>query len=150
MLALLDRAIEIAPGFALAMAAHADLSVRRWFLPAGQNDSEVARLAHESVARASAGAAQVPLTHYAAGRLAVSDGRFGDAARELTLALALAYAGQIRTSVAGPSLLALGAALVGMLLGQLIRGRVRAETFRLWFFIGLLLLGSHLALGHLL
>ena len=68
----------------------------------------------------------------------------------LTLALALAYAGQIRTSVAGPSLLALGAALVGMLLGQLIRGRVRAETFRLWFFIGLLLLGSHLALGHLL
>jgi serine/threonine-protein kinase len=47
------------------------------------------------VARASVRAPQVPLTHYAAGRLAVSDGRFGDAARELTRALALAptYAG---------------------------------------------------------
>jgi uncharacterized membrane protein YfcA len=64
----------------------------------------------------------------------------------ITLALALAYAGQIHASLAGPSLLALAAALVGMLLGQLVRGRVRAETFRLWFFIGLLLLGIHLAL----
>jgi hypothetical protein len=36
-----------------------------------------------------------------------------------------------------------------MLLGQLARGRVRAETFRLWFFIGLLL-GGHLALRGLL
>jgi uncharacterized membrane protein YfcA len=68
----------------------------------------------------------------------------------ITLALALAYAGQIHASVAGPSLLALVAALAGMLLGQLVRGRVRAETFRLWFFIGLLLLGGHLALRHFL
>ena len=90
VLDLLDRAIEIAPDFALAIAAHADHSVRRWFLPAGQNDEAVARRAHESVARACALAPQVPLTHYAAGRLAVSDGRFGDAARELMLALALA------------------------------------------------------------
>jgi serine/threonine-protein kinase len=87
---LLDQAIEIAPDFALALAAHADFSVRRWFLPAGQHDGAVARRAHESVARASAEAPHLPLTHYAAGRLAVSDGRFGDAARELTLALALA------------------------------------------------------------
>jgi uncharacterized protein len=64
----------------------------------------------------------------------------------ITLALALAHAGQIRTSVAGPSLAALAAALAGMALGQLVRGRVRAETFRLWFFVGLLLLGAHLAL----
>ncbi|HEX2463140.1 MAG TPA: protein kinase [Thermoanaerobaculia bacterium] len=91
---LLDRAIAIAPDFGLALAAHADFSVRRWFMPAGQNE-ETAKKAHESVARASVRAPQVPLTHYAAGRLAVSDGRFGDAARELTLALALAptYAG---------------------------------------------------------
>jgi len=47
-------------------------------------------------------------------------------------------------------LVALLAALVGMLFGQLVRGRVRAETFRLWFFIGLLLLGGHLALRGLL
>ena len=68
----------------------------------------------------------------------------------VTLALALAYAGQIHASLAGVSLVALLAALVGMLLGQLARGRVRAETFRLWFFIGLLLLGGHLALRGLL
>jgi len=64
----------------------------------------------------------------------------------ITLALALAHAGQIHTSIAGPSLVALAASVVGMILGQLVRGRVRAETFRLWFFIGLLLLGAHLAL----
>ena len=92
---LLERALEIAPDFGLALAAHADRSVRRWFLPTGQNDDAVARQAHESVARACALAPQLPLTHFAAGRLAVSDGRFADAARELTLALALAptYAG---------------------------------------------------------
>jgi hypothetical protein len=64
----------------------------------------------------------------------------------ITLALALAHAGQIHTSIAGPSLVALAASVVGMIFGQLVRGRVRAETFRLWFFIGLLLLGAHLAL----
>lgn len=64
----------------------------------------------------------------------------------VTLALALAYAGAMRASLAGPSLVALGAALAGMVLGQSVRGRVRPETFRLWFFVGLLLLGAHLAL----
>jgi len=64
----------------------------------------------------------------------------------ITLAMALAHAGEIRGSLAGPSLLALCSALVGMALGHLVRGRVRAETFRLWFFVGLLLLGAHLAL----
>jgi uncharacterized protein len=68
----------------------------------------------------------------------------------ITLALALAYAGQVRTSLAWPSLVALAAALAGMGLGQLIRGRVKEETFRLCFFIGLLLLGAHLALRGLL
>jgi uncharacterized membrane protein YfcA len=64
----------------------------------------------------------------------------------ITLAVALAHAGQIGTSIAGPSLVALVASLVGMVLGQSVRGRIQAETFRLWFFIGLLLLGAHLAL----
>lgn len=67
-----------------------------------------------------------------------------------TLAVALVYAGEIKTTVAGPSLLALVAALIGMVLGQFIRGRIKAKTFRLCFFIGLLLLGSHLALRSLL
>jgi uncharacterized protein len=67
----------------------------------------------------------------------------------VTLALALAYTG-LRTSLAWPSFVALAAALAGMGLGQLARGRVKAETFRLYFFIGLLLLGAHLALRGLL
>jgi uncharacterized membrane protein YfcA len=53
-------------------------------------------------------------------------------------------------SAAGLSVLGLAAALVGMVLGQLVRGRVKPETFRLFFFIGLLLLGVHLALHGLL
>ena len=71
-------------------------------------------------------------------------------ASTITLALALAHAGEIRGSLAGPSLLALGGALAGMILGQMVRERVRAETFRLWFFVGLLLLGVHLALREFL
>jgi uncharacterized membrane protein YfcA len=71
-------------------------------------------------------------------------------ASTVTLALALAYAGQMRTSLAWPSLVALAAALIGMGLGQLIRGKVREETFRLCFFVGLMLLGVHLALRGLL
>jgi hypothetical protein len=37
-----------------------------------------------------------------------------------------------------------------MWLGQLLRGRVQPQTFRLWFFLGLLALGLHLALRGLL
>jgi uncharacterized protein len=68
----------------------------------------------------------------------------------VTLALALAYAGEIHASVAWPSLLALGVSIVGMMLGQSVRSRVKPETFRLCFYIGLLLLGAHLALHGLL
>ena len=68
----------------------------------------------------------------------------------ITLAAALFHAGEIRTSLAWPSLVALGAALIGMWLGQFVRGKVKAETFRLCFFVGLLLLGAHLALRGLL
>jgi uncharacterized membrane protein YfcA len=68
----------------------------------------------------------------------------------VTLAVALAYTGHVRTSLAWPSFVALAAALVGMGLGQLARGRVKAETFRVCFFVGLMLLGAHLALRGLL
>ena len=64
----------------------------------------------------------------------------------VTLAAALGYAGEIHVTLLGPALVALAAALIGMWLGQLVRGRIRAETFRLCFFVGLLLLGAHLAL----
>ncbi len=48
--------------------------------------------------------------------------------------------------LAGPSIVALAAALVGMWLGRLMRGKIKEETFRVWFFVGLLVLGGHLAL----
>lgn len=68
----------------------------------------------------------------------------------IALAAALSYAGEIHTALVVPSLVALGAGLVGMWLGQIVRGRVKATTFRLCFFVGLLLLGLHLALRGLL
>jgi uncharacterized membrane protein YfcA len=64
----------------------------------------------------------------------------------ITLAMALGYSGEMSLALAWPSSAALGAALVGMMVGQVVRGRVRAETFRRFFFVGLLLLGAHLAL----
>jgi uncharacterized membrane protein YfcA len=68
----------------------------------------------------------------------------------ITLALALYHAGELNMSLAWPVLLALGATLVGMRLGQMMRGKMAPATFRLWFFIGLLALGLHLALRGLI
>ena len=68
----------------------------------------------------------------------------------VTLAAALYHAGALNVALAAPSLVALGAVLVGMPLGQLVRGRVKDATFRLCFFLGLLALGLHLALRGLL
>jgi uncharacterized membrane protein YfcA len=67
-------------------------------------------------------------------------------ASTVTLAAALQHAGEFHGNVLVPSLIALVAALVGMWLGQAVLGRIRPQTFRLCFFIGLLLLGAHLAL----
>jgi uncharacterized membrane protein YfcA len=64
----------------------------------------------------------------------------------LALATVLMLHGAFRPAAAGTSLLALVPALAGMFLGQWVRGRVRAETFRRIFFTGLLILGGHLAL----
>jgi uncharacterized membrane protein YfcA len=65
-----------------------------------------------------------------------------------TLALAgiLVHAGSLGMSVAGVSLLALVPALLGMVLGQWVRARVRSRAFRICFFLGSLVLGAHLAL----
>jgi uncharacterized membrane protein YfcA len=63
----------------------------------------------------------------------------------ITLALALQHAGAINATLLAPSLVALAVALGGMWLGQLVRGRIRPETFRLCFFLGLLVLGLSLA-----
>lgn len=63
----------------------------------------------------------------------------------IALAIALAHDGVLDTKVAGTSLFALVPALAGMWLGTHVRSRIDAPTFRRWFFIGLLLLGAHLA-----
>ena len=63
----------------------------------------------------------------------------------ITLALALQNAGEINATLLWPSLVALVLALAGMALGQFVRGRIKPETFRLCFFLGLLVLGLSLA-----
>jgi uncharacterized protein len=68
----------------------------------------------------------------------------------IALAVTLANSGALNLAVAGTSLLALAPALLGMWIGQHVRSRVRAETFRRWFFIALLLLGTHLAVRALM
>lgn len=50
----------------------------------------------------------------------------------------------------GVSVAALLPTFAGVVAGQWLRGRVSAETFRLGFLVGLLLLGAHLALARLL
>jgi uncharacterized membrane protein YfcA len=68
----------------------------------------------------------------------------------LALGTALMHAGEIGMSLATPVIIAIAASLAGMRLGQHVRGRVEDRTFRLWFFLGLLGLGIHLALRGLL
>lgn len=64
----------------------------------------------------------------------------------VALAASLAIAGAFKPGVAGASVYALAPALIGMLLGQWIRARIRPDVFRKCFFAGLLALGVHLAL----
>ncbi|MFL9923431.1 sulfite exporter TauE/SafE family protein [Herbaspirillum lusitanum] len=63
----------------------------------------------------------------------------------LALAVNLGTGGMFHAANAGVSLLAVLPALAGMYLGQWIRAKVRPETFKRYFFIGLLLLGVELA-----
>lgn len=62
------------------------------------------------------------------------------------MGVALAGAGVLAGELAGISLLALAAALIGMWGGAKLRARISAETFRRFFFLGLLLLGTQLSL----
>ena len=68
----------------------------------------------------------------------------------VALAATLVQDGALQISVAGASVAALAPALLGMVLGQWVRARVRSETFRICFFAGSLLLGAHLALRGLI
>lgn len=65
----------------------------------------------------------------------------------IALAVSLAFGGALlHGPVVSASLLALPPALAGMWLGQKLRHRIAAQTFRRCFFIGLLVLGGELAL----
>ncbi|SEF58033.1 sulfite exporter TauE/SafE family protein [Bosea lathyri] len=62
----------------------------------------------------------------------------------LALSIGLIGAGALDIGVAQNSLLALLPALAGMSVGQFIRQRISAATFKMCFFAGLLLLGGYL------
>jgi uncharacterized membrane protein YfcA len=62
----------------------------------------------------------------------------------LALAVNLAIAGTFNLALAGPSIGTLAMAVAGMWLGQELRTRLSPATFRVWFFIALLVLGLYL------
>lgn len=64
----------------------------------------------------------------------------------LALAVSLATGGVFVPGMIVPTLVALGVSLLGMWLGQVVRDRLSAMTFRRCFFVGLLLLGAWLAI----
>lgn len=64
----------------------------------------------------------------------------------LALAATLTGAGVLAGDLAWASVLTLAPALAGQYLGQWLRGRIDATTFRRWFLLGLLALGAFLAL----
>jgi len=68
----------------------------------------------------------------------------------LALAASLGHGGAFGREAGLASLLALAPALLGMGLGQWLRGRLAPERFRRWFFGGLLALGAWLVLRPLL
>lgn len=62
----------------------------------------------------------------------------------LALAAGLAWQGALPVQTLGTSLLALVPALLGMAFGGALRARVRPDTFRRCFFLGLLVLGAEI------
>lgn len=63
----------------------------------------------------------------------------------VALAFNLTGAGLLTTATAVPGGVAMVAAFAGMYLGQVLRARMDADTFRRWFLIAMMLLGIYLA-----
>ncbi len=63
----------------------------------------------------------------------------------LALAFNLTSAGVIDKSTALPGVIALACSFTGMAIGQAVRTRLEAETFRCWFLISMIFLGIYLA-----
>jgi hypothetical protein len=62
----------------------------------------------------------------------------------VALGAGLAFRGQLQVENLTTSALAIGPALAGMWVGQVVRRKVSPPTFRRWFLIGLLLLGAEM------
>ena len=58
--------------------------------------------------------------------------------------------GALHVANAGGSMLAVLLMLAGMAIGQRIRGLASEATFRRWFFLGLLLLGTQQAIRNVM
>lgn len=63
----------------------------------------------------------------------------------IVLAVVLWRAGMFGAGVAGTSVLAIAPAVIGMWIGQKVRGSIDPKTFRVAMLCGMLLLGAHLA-----
>lgn len=63
----------------------------------------------------------------------------------LALAFNLTNAGLLDASTALPGVIAMIGSFAGMFLGQAVRTRMEADTFRKWFLVSMLLLGIYLA-----
>src|SRR5450631_2407009 len=63
----------------------------------------------------------------------------------LGLAFNLTSAGLMTTATALPGAVAMAASFAGMFIGQAVRSRLQAETFRRWFLIAMIFLGLYLA-----
>ena len=63
----------------------------------------------------------------------------------VALAFNLSAAGLLGESTALPGVIALACSFTGMAIGQAVRTRLDAETFRRWFLIAMILLGLYLA-----
>jgi eukaryotic-like serine/threonine-protein kinase len=89
-IALYDRALARAPGFALALAARAEAAMLRWFLPSARPADGWDLRAGLAVTAALDGASHLAESRLAAARLDVSRGQFPAAARQLAAALEIA------------------------------------------------------------
>jgi uncharacterized membrane protein YfcA len=63
----------------------------------------------------------------------------------LALTVNVAAAGALNVGVLAPAALAVALAFGGMWVGQFVRARLKPQTFRFWYLIGMLVLGLVLA-----
>ncbi len=88
--AMLDRCLELAPGFTPAYAAHALASVRAWWSQERDVGRQRGQRAKESVARAVERAPEEPDTQLVRAMLATQNGHYRESAVALAKALELA------------------------------------------------------------